>query len=112
MERPAVSWSARMAPIVFRALKTQVVPGRRPITYGGLASRVGTHPRPLRHALARIWDWYETNGHPHINVLVVSQDTGLPGIGYTPGGRVLTPRDVERLQQEAFRYDWTPVEMR
>ena len=80
MARPRVGlWSRKMAPEAFRILKDEVVPTHRPITYGDLARRLGIHHRPLRFVLGQIWDWCERNGHPHVNVLVVNQASGLPG---------------------------------
>ena len=61
------------------------------ITYRDLADQIETHAYyVLPRALGHIWSWCDDHGYPHINALVVSQITGIPGRGYRPYGRPLT----------------------
>ena len=41
----------------------------------------------LPRALGHIWSWCDDFGYPHINALVVSKRTGIPGPGYQPHKR-------------------------
>ena len=63
---------------------------RATVTYGELAAQIDTSAYfVLPRALGHIWSWCDDNGYPHINALVVSQRTGIPGEGYEPNGRPL-----------------------
>ena len=60
---------------------------RSTITYSALAEQIGTSAYyVLPRALGHIWSWCDLERYPHINALVVSQATGIPGQGY-PAGR-------------------------
>lgn len=73
---------------------------RQILTYGMLAKMLGLKgaeilAQPLGHIM-----WYcQQNNLPPLTILVVNQDTGLPGKGLT-GTRL----DADR--ESVFRYDW------
>lgn len=53
------------------------------LTYGELADLMGIHWRSLNPILGYIWYYCEQNSLPHLTSIVVRQDTGLPGVGFS-----------------------------
>jgi hypothetical protein len=79
---------------------------RRTITYGELATRIGTHHRPVRYVLGYIRDHIcITRDVPLINSLVVNQDTGMPGESWLPGGTAHLDPEEQKYKFEVFRDD-------
>ena len=82
---------------------------RSTITYGDLAAQVGTNPHlVLPRALGHIWSWCDDQGYPHINALVVSQTTGIPGRGYRPDDHPLTKDDWFELRDAVHQFGRWP----
>ena len=82
---------------------------RSTITYSDLADQIGTSAYfVLPRALGHIWSWCELERHPHINALVVSKSTGIPGRGYQPNDCRLTHDDWVTIRDEVHRFRlWT-----
>ena len=85
---------------------------RQTVTYGQLAKSMGYEyqfPLPVFAPLDVVADYclqYREQGLPMLPVLVVNQDTGLPGEG------ILRHIDVENLNSErewVYAYDWYMV---
>lgn len=73
---------------------------RRTLTYGILAKTIGfkgagTLAQPLGHVM----HYCRRNGLPPLTVLVVNQETGLPGEG-------LTETDLNADREAVFGFDW------
>lgn len=68
-----------------------------PITYGLMADRIGTHPRAMKHPLAKIQDECTDRGYPTITVLIVDQETGLPNSGCAAYGKSAVEQERARL---------------
>lgn len=73
-----------------------------PITYGLMADRIGTHPRALKHPLAKIQDECSAKGYPTITVLIVDQETGLPNSGCAAYGKSA----VEQERAKLLEVEW------
>ena len=76
---------------------------RQLLTYGILASmlgyeRAGVLAQPLGH----IMYYCQQNELPPLTILVVNQDTGVPGEG-------LTGADLNADRESVFRYDWYSI---
>jgi hypothetical protein len=74
---------------------------RQTLTYGILANLLGfegagTLGRPLAH----IMNYCHQNELPPLTVLVVNQETGLPGTGFT------TTIDLHVEREAVFDYNW------
>lgn len=85
---------------------------RQILTYGILASMLGYGGAGvLAQPLGHIMYYCQQNELPPLTILVVNQDTGLPGEG-------LTGADLNADRESVFRYDWysiippTPEELR
>jgi putative restriction endonuclease len=85
---------------------------RQILTYGMLAGMLGYEGAGvLAQPLGHIMYYCQQNKLPPLTILVVNQDTGLPGEG-------LTGADLNADRESAFRYDWysiippTPEEFR
>jgi len=83
------------------------------ITYGELGKRIGIHHRPVRFLLGYIRDEICLKRDlPLLNVIVVKQDTGLPGVSFLPEDTShLTAEEYRRrfedLRDEVFAYaEW------
>ncbi len=72
------------------------------ITYGELGRRIGIHHRPVRFLLGYIRDEICLKRDlPLLNVIVVKQDTGLPGESFLPEGTShLTDEEYRRMFEE------------
>ena len=76
------------------------------ITYRALAAEIETHAYyVLPRALGHIWSWCDNQRYPHINALVISQVTGIPGRGYRPNGHPLTREIWVELRDEVHRFN-------
>jgi alkylated DNA nucleotide flippase Atl1 len=75
------------------------------ITYGELAEFMG-YPtkagRTLGVALGKIREACDEFGLPHLNVIVVDQETGQPGDGIL----IEDPEEVAAMQTRVFKEDW------
>lgn len=71
------------------------------MTYGQLADLLGYKGAGVFAAkLGHVMCWCEREGLPPLTVLIVNQDTGLPGEGLT------SPADLHREREEVFKFDW------
>ena len=78
---------------------------RRTYTYGELASALGMGGAGVMGKfIGPIMFYCQQNQLPPLTVLVVNQDTGLPGEGLT------TLEDVNRDRERVFTHDWFQME--
>jgi hypothetical protein len=78
---------------------------RKSYTYGQIATILGMGGAGVISQFLGPIMWYcEENGYPPLTVLVVNQDTGLPGEGLT------TLQDVNEDREKAFNLDWFSIE--
>ena len=75
---------------------------RQNITYGQLAQICGGLARGLGGWLEPIQSYCIINELPPLTVLVVQQDSGLPGSGFTGA----TASEFARAQASVFAYNW------
>ena len=75
------------------------------ITYGELAEIMDIHHRPLNYVLGHIMNFCEQNDLPPLTSIVVNQDTGVPGDGFTAEKAAQIPAK----HIEVFRYDWFDI---
>jgi hypothetical protein len=74
---------------------------RRTLTYGIVSDLIGFEGADvLAGTLGRIMNYCKENGLPPLTVLVVRQDTGLPGEGLT------TIEDVNEDREAVFNEKW------
>lgn len=85
---------------------------RRTVTYRMLADMLGYDGAGVFSAkLGHIMNWCEQNKLPPLTILVVNQETGLPGQG------LITPLDLHAEREDVFNYNWfnlmppTPAEL-
>ncbi len=73
---------------------------RQVLTYGILAKLIGV-PRPgLGQLLEPIQSYCLVQGLPPLTILVVSENSGLPGEGF------IAAQDIPKTQQMVFAFDW------
>lgn len=89
-ERAAQIW-----PVLVLAAKNRQV-----LTYDLVARMIGVPRAGLGQLLEPIQSYCLLNDLPPLTVLVVSQDTGLPGEGF------IAAMDVPQAQADAFRHPW------
>jgi alkylated DNA nucleotide flippase Atl1 len=78
---------------------------RKSYTYGDIAKILGYGGAGvLAQTLGLIMEFCENNDLPPLTVLVVNQDTGLPGEGLT------TLEELNQDRESVFRYDWFSLE--
>ena len=78
---------------------------RRTYTYGGLASALGMGGAGVMAGfLGPIMYYCQKNQLPPLTVLVVNQETGLPGTG------LKTLENVNLDREKVFGYDWFQME--
>ena len=83
---------------------------RRTITYKEVGEQTDLSPFfQVPRYLGEIWRWCEARGIPHLNAIVVNQDTRLPGSGYTPHGSQVEWSEHQRIKVQVFNYDWDSV---
>ena len=94
-ERAGKAW-----PILIECAKN-----RRPITYGGLASKLNLHHRVCAFFLGKIQEYNLNNKLPPLQSLVVNKTTGKPGRGY-----IASSRDkISMAHEEVFDFDWSNI---
>lgn len=94
---------------VFTILKAKAK-AQKTLTYGDIERQTGYSAfYVVPRVLGWLWRWCEKNGYPHINAIVVSKRTGLPGQGYTPQGKSLTHTQFEATKSEVFSFPWDSV---
>jgi hypothetical protein len=73
----------------------------RTLTYGELGRRINKHHRPLPLALGYIRDEIcRPRGLPLLNVIVVNQDSDVPGESFLPHGGTMSLTERRRQAQE------------
>lgn len=75
------------------------------LTYQELAELMGIHRRSLNRILGYIMFYCEQNLLPPLTSIVVRQDTGLPGEGFTAEQAASVPASHILV----FRYDWFDI---
>ena len=77
---------------------------RQIMTYGMLAGTLGfkNGAGVLANLLGHVMYYCQQNGLPPLTVLVVNQDTGLPGAG-------LKGIDLNAGREEVFNFDWYSI---
>ena len=93
-------WAARIWPLLTYAARN-----RQTVTYGVLAKHVGQMPPALGQCLEPIQSYCLLKRLPPLSILVVNQETGVPGSGF------VAAQDIPGKQAEVFDHDWlkTPV---
>jgi len=76
--------------------------GRQNITYGQLAQVTGAFTGGLGAWLEPIQSYCLLNALPPLTVLVVQQDSGMPGSGFIGA----SAGDLARAQARVFAFDW------
>jgi hypothetical protein len=82
---PVLAWAAR---------------NRQVITYGILGKLIGVPQHGLGQLLEPIQSYCLQEGLPPLTILVVSQATGVPGVGF------IATEDIPKTQVSVFAYDW------
>jgi hypothetical protein len=75
---------------------------RQTITYAQLGRLIGVPTAGLGQLLEPIQSYCLINGLPPLTILVVQQDSGLPGSGFTG----TTAPEFAKAQAEVFAFDW------
>jgi hypothetical protein len=75
---------------------------RQSMTYGHLGKLIGVPNAGLGQLLEPIQSFCILERLPPLTVLVVQQDTGLPGSGFTGA----PASELAQAQMEVFEYDW------
>jgi hypothetical protein len=73
---------------------------RQVLTYNMVARLTGIARVGLGQCLEPIQSYCLVNGLSPLTILVVSEKSGLPGVGF------IAAHDIPRAQQEVFSYDW------
>jgi len=82
---------------------------RKSYTYGDIADILGFGGAGvLSQTLGCIYWFCQDNGLPPLTVLVVNQDTGLPGEGLPAYEE--EDKDINQLREQVFRYNWFEIE--
>ncbi len=89
-ERAAQIWS-----VLALAAKNRQV-----LTYGMVAQLTGIARVGLGQCLEPIQSYCLVRGLSPLTILVVSEKSGMPGVGF------VAAQDVPRAQQDVFRYNW------
>lgn len=78
---------------------------RRSYTYGNIANILGMGGAGvMAQFLGPIMHYCEQDGYPPLTVLVVNQETGLPGDG------LVTLEELNQDREMVFRFDWFKIE--
>jgi hypothetical protein len=75
---------------------------RQILTYGYLSKLIGVPTAGLGQLLEPIQSYCLLSEIPPLTVLVVQQDSGLPGSGFTGA----SASELARAQMEVFGFDW------
>jgi hypothetical protein len=89
-ERAAQIWAA----LALAAKNRQV------LTYGLVSKLIGVPQAGLGQLLEPIQSYCLLNNLPPLTILVVSEQTGMPGAGF------IAASDIPRTQQQVFAFDW------
>jgi len=89
-ERAAQLWSV----LAFAARQQHI------LSYDIAGKLTGLPQRAIGDNLSPIQDYCMQKGLPPMTVLVVKQETGLPGLGF------IAEKDVLAAQAKVFVYDW------
>ena len=73
---------------------------RQVLTYDMVAKLTGMARAGLGQCLEPIQSYCLVHNLHPLTILVVSEKTGMPGVGF------VAAQDILRFQQEVFRYDW------
>ena len=73
---------------------------RQVLTYNLIARLTGIARVGLGQCLEPIQSYCLVKGLGPLTILVVSEKTGMPGVGF------IAAQDIPRAQQEVFGYDW------
>jgi hypothetical protein len=82
---PLLAWAAR---------------NRQILTYSIVAKLIGVPTVGLGQLLEPIQSYCLKRNLKPLTILVVQQDTGVPGTGF------VAAQDIARVQGEVFQYDW------
>jgi putative restriction endonuclease len=75
---------------------------RQTLTYGDLAELLDYDGAGVfAHILGHIFSYCAQNNLPPLTVLVVNQETGLPGFN--------TAMDLNAAREEVYRFDWFDI---
>jgi hypothetical protein len=74
------------------------------LSYARVAGLTGIAQQGLGEALNLIHQYCKRHGHPLLNCLVVSRETGLPGEGFP---EKLDPTQIFTEQAKVFVFDWS-----
>ena len=75
---------------------------RQSLTYSQVSSLIGVPRAGLGQLLEPIQSYCIVKGLPPLTILVVQQDSGLPGSGFTGA----SASDLAKAQQAVFSEDW------
>lgn len=70
------------------------------LTYNMIAKLTGMARAGLGACLEPIQSYCMVHDLPPLTILVVSENSGLPGVGF------IAAQDIPKAQQEVFKYDW------
>lgn len=73
---------------------------RQVLTYDLVGRAIGVPRTGLANLLGPIQDYCLANQLPPLTALVVSEHTGLPGIGF------IAAQEIPAAQAQVFRHDW------
>jgi hypothetical protein len=75
---------------------------RQSLTYGQLSSLIGVPRAGLGQLLEPVQSYCIVHSLPPLTVLVVQQESGLPGSGFTGASAA----DLAKAQMSVFSHDW------
>lgn len=75
---------------------------RQMLTYGILSKLIGVLPAGLGPLLEPIQSYCLLEELPPLTILVVQQDTGIPGVGFTGANAA----EYAKKYMEVYKYDW------
>ena len=84
------------------AVLAWVAKNRQMLTYGILSSLIGVPRAGLGQLLEPIQSYCLLKELPPLTILVVQQDSGLPGIGFTGANAA----EYAKVYMDVFEYDW------
>ncbi len=100
MEGKGMTRSERAAQIW--AVLAWAAKNRQTLTYGQVASLIGVPTAGIGQLLEPIQSYCLVSELPPLTILVVQQDSGLPGSGFTGA----TASEFGKAQMEVFAFDW------